>query len=43
MKVRMAATMRAAIRTPKSPPYAGIWAYMDIRNNGFIKDTIGSS
>lgn len=43
MKVRMAAAMRTAIERPNSPPMAGIWAYMDIRNNGFIKDTIGSS
>ena len=39
MKVRMAAAMRTAIERPNSPPMAGIWAYMDIRNNGFIKDT----
>lgn len=43
MKVRMAAAMRTAIERPNSPPMAGIWAYMDIRNNGFIKGTIGSS
>lgn len=31
MKVRMAAAMRTAIRTPNSRHRRGIWAYMDIR------------
>ncbi len=31
--------MRTAIRTPKFPAIGGIWAYMDIKDNGAIKDT----
>lgn len=38
----MAARIAAAIRTPNSPPMAGNWAYMDIKDNGSIKDTIGN-
>ena len=35
----MAAAMRTAIERPNSPPMAGIWAYMDIKDNRTIKDT----
>lgn len=36
-----AAAMRAAIRTPDSR-MRGNRAYMDIKDNGYIKDTIGN-
>lgn len=37
----MAAAMRAAIRTSNSSA-SGNWTYMDIKDNGSIKDTIGN-
>ena len=35
----MAAAMRTAIERPNSRHRRGIWAYMDIWDNGIIKDT----
>jgi hypothetical protein len=35
----MEAAMRASIERPNSRHRRGIWAYMDIRDNGIIKDT----